>query len=63
MLAQELFVDDLLGRLFEVEGVECFAWFAGVALLALTAETVLDERVSEKADLRSSGSAKKRVGG
>ncbi len=29
---------------FEVEGVERFAWFAGAALLALTVETVLDER-------------------
>lgn len=29
---------------FEVQGVERFAWFAGTALLALTAEAVLDER-------------------
>jgi Ca-activated chloride channel family protein len=39
---------------FEIEGVERFAWFAGVALLLLTVDTLLDERVSEKAKKRIS---------
>jgi Ca-activated chloride channel family protein len=43
---------------FEVQGVERFEWFAGAALLALIADTLISDRVSERrrdsSSLRSS---------
>jgi Ca-activated chloride channel family protein len=33
---------------FEMQGVERFEWFAGAALLALTAETLISDRVSDR---------------